>query len=152
MKSGMFKQLDNEAFTDTFSVRSLSTRNACIVEITVMVQDQILTARGTSRRNPEDKHVPAYGQLLAYSRACESLAAKLERRGNGLLSHIEHIALQRPEQLRRSAEWHAAQAEMLAQKKISPVREASVTPLRAAGKAEKPSKAPKKAKKKKALK
>lgn len=148
MKSGMFQKLDNEAFMDTFSVRSLSTRNACITEITVVVQDQVLTARGTSRRNPEDKHVPAYGQLLAYARACESLAAKLERRGNGLLSHIEHIALQRPDQLKKSAEWHAVQAEKAMQQKTSPVLEATVSPLRAAGKAEKPSKASKKAKKK----
>ena len=148
MKSGMFQQLDSEVLIKTFTVNSLSTRNACITEISVMVQDQLVTARGTSRRNPEDKHVPAYGQLLAYSRAFQSLAAKLERRGEGLLLHLEHIAVQRPAQLKKAAEWRAANPGKINTKKSkkkaskkSPVSEVTLVPSKAAGKIEKPAKA-----------
>ncbi len=156
MKTGMFQKLDDVAFMNTLSVRSLSTRNACITEITVVVQGQLVTAQGTSRRNPEDKHIAAYGQLLSYSRACQSLAAKLERRGDGLLAHKEWIAETRPKQLERSAEWHARRAKRIAKQrkmtekssKAHPVDEVTLQPSSAAGKTKstKPVKAGKKTK------
>jgi hypothetical protein len=89
--------------------RSVCSPDACVVELTVNVHGEIIKAYGTAMRSPGDRSDNRVGELLAFSRAYENLGAKLRRRGNGLVTHNEKIAQQRPLQRRKAQEWRAQQ-------------------------------------------
>ncbi len=98
---------DEQTLVDVLDVSELSSRDACIVQISATIFDQPVVAQGTSRRNPADRHDPQVGRLLAYSRAYEQLAKKIARRANGLVKHKDDIAAIRPSQRERSKVYKA---------------------------------------------
>lgn len=114
MESGVIEKSLSGLLVEVVSVKSLCSRDACITEVEALIQGQLVVAQGTSRRNPEDKHVPEIAKLLASGRALQSVARKLQRRADGLMVHQEKIAQQRPLQLEKSAAWHKERRRLIA--------------------------------------
>lgn len=83
---------------EIIDVNMLCARDACIVELTVMFEDDIVVVQGTSRRSPGDEPDDQVAYLLAFGRAYEALAKKLLRRAQGLVKHHDDIRASRPEQ------------------------------------------------------
>ena len=92
-------------------------RDAAVATVTCLVEGQLVTATGSSRRSPDDKFDKRIATLLAYSRAYDSLAAKLKRRSEGYIKHNENISLQRPEQIEKNVKWHLENEGKQLQKK-----------------------------------
>lgn len=83
---------------EVLDVTMLCARDACIVELTVMIEDDVVIVQGTSRRSPGDEPDDQVAYLLAYGRAYEALSKKLLRRAQGLVKHHDDIRAARPEQ------------------------------------------------------
>lgn len=76
-----------------FSVLTDGSRT--VVEAALLHADSrevVLSATGSSGRDPGDKTDPAVGVGLATARALSSLAKRIERQANGRVKHNEDIA------------------------------------------------------------
>lgn len=62
-------------------VSSIENHNATVVSVSYVIPGEaIITATGSSRRHPDDRYDPDLGYQLAFARALDSLARKLNKR------------------------------------------------------------------------
>jgi uncharacterized protein DUF1876 len=62
-----------------------------------------LTVTGSSKRNPEDEHLPAVGEDLAFADLFEKLSVKLRKRAQGRVNTFENNRSQRRASAARKA-------------------------------------------------
>jgi hypothetical protein len=93
-------------------IRSMASRDACIVEITAVLDGALVISQGTSKRTTGDRPDERTAYLLAMSRALQSLASKVGRRATASVDHNDSIARMRPIQKARSAVWHETHNEI----------------------------------------
>lgn len=80
-------------YVDILDVYSLCTKDACIVSITVCIDNDISVINGTSVRHPLDKPNEKLATMIAYARAYQNLANKLTKRANGRIKHVDDMRL-----------------------------------------------------------
>lgn len=98
---------------EIISLDAMTSNDACIVEITAILEGQHVVVHGTSKRARGDKPDARTAYLLAMTRALQALASRVQRRAQGAVDHNDSIAKQRPIQRERSVQWHAMRRNVL---------------------------------------
>lgn len=88
----------------------VSTSNVAIATVSAVIQGEVVTVTGDSRRYLDEPN-PEIGELLAAGRALEKLARKVLKRANGLVTQADHNVRIRPEQKARRIAWEASQSK-----------------------------------------
>jgi hypothetical protein len=78
-------------YVDILDVDSVYTKDACIVSLTVTIENELYIFTGTSRRHPDDKPNEKLAHMIAYARAYENLSYNLTKRAKGRMKHVEDV-------------------------------------------------------------
>lgn len=91
----------NSKFTPPFEVlgqNHIVTNDACTVELTLKIQDDIFLFTGSARRAPGDESNFEVGYFMALQRAWNSAGVKLRKRAYGLMKHSDDMQALRAKQ------------------------------------------------------
>lgn len=91
----------------TFTIEALNhivSADACVVELTAVVGNNVHYITGSARRNRGDRSNLEVGYFVALARAMSSLSRKLDRQATGLVKHADDVQAERRARLAAAAQ------------------------------------------------